>query len=660
MNRAERRKRRTQARKSARGSGNTRQARPAGQDSASHAPVGQLLDTGIRHHAAGELPQAAECYQAILDANPDHPGALHLLGVSSHQSGAPDAAVDLIARSLEFAPGNADAHYDLGNALKDLGQADRAATHYHEALALKPDYTEAHNNLGILFQQLGRAEEAIESYRNAIASNPEDAGLHANLGNALKAAGLQQDAVLSYRNALALDPDNAGIHNNLGNILKDLDDMAEAEACYRKAISLQPGFAEAHYNLGIVMQYQGMLEAAEAAYRTAIRLNDGYAVAHNNLGVVLQDLGRLKEAESCYRRCLAIDPDFAVAYRHLMLITKRTDYDNDIDAMEQLYAKADLTDDRRLHLALGLGKAYEDLGQYEKAFSFFAAGNRIKRRMFPFSIEAHRRFTEHIKQTFDAALFARHSGAGHHDPTPVFILGMPRSGTTLCEQILSSHPLVYGAGELETLKRLALTGIGNDMNGLEFPDTMRHADSETLSRLGEAYIRDVRRHNPDSPFITDKMPGNFTYLGLIRLILPDAKVIHCRRDPADTCLSIFKNHLSGDHRYAHDLRALGEYYVLYEDLMAHWRGVLPGYIHDIRYEDLIADQASETRSLLEFCGLEWDDACLEFHRTTRPVRTASFEQVRRPLYRDSIRQWKRYEKELTPLLGVLSHTDRQK
>ncbi len=475
---------------------------------------------------------------------------------------------------------------------------------------------------------------------------------HANLGNALKELGRLEDAVSSYRTALEIKPNYAAVLTNMGNALKDLGRLVEAEASYGDAVAANPEFAEAYYNLGIVKQHAGDLAGAAESYRAALTLNPDRAEVHNNLGIVLQDLGRMKEAETHYRAALAADPGYAPAYRHLMLIVKQADYNDDIHAMENLYARNDVSRDHKMNLAFGLGKAFDDLGEYDKAFGFFAEGNRLKRDTIDFSIDRRLGFFDALKNTFSDPFIRDRDGSGCPDTTPIFILGMPRSGTTLVEQILASHGQVHGAGELDALKAVVSTDLcRGDLAAL--PEAAQAAEPGVMKKLGEAYAQQLHALAPDSRFITDKMPGNFIYIGLIRLILPGAKIIHCRRDPVDTCLSVFKHHFSGDHPYAYDLRELGQYYNAYCGLMEHWDNVLPGFIHEVRYENVVRDHVAETESMLAFCGLPWDENCRNFHASDRPVRTASFEQVRQPIYKDSVQRWKAYENELAPLLEVL-------
>ena len=610
------------------------------------------MDLALRHHTAGRLPQAEHIYQKILQADPNQPVALQLLGVIASQVGKSGIAVDLITKALAINPDYAEAHNNLGVAFKNLGKLDEAMACCHKALAITPDFAEAHYNLGSVLKDLGRLEEAVASYRKAVVARPNYVEAHCDLGAALLVLRRPEEAVASYRKALAVRPDFAEAHNDLGNVLKDLGRPEEAVASYHKALDIKPDFAEAHSNLGNAFKELGRMDEAVASYHDALAVKPDFAEVHYNLGNAFKEVGKLDEAAASYSKALAIKPDYAEAHRLLAYIKRHSEYDDDIQAMERSYAKPAIGDAQRMHLAFGLGKAFEDLHQHEKAFGFFAEGNSIRRASFSYSIEDQANFFKKLEEVFDSSLFAKHEGAGCDDETPLFILGMPRSGTTLVEQILASHRRVHGAGELGNLKRI-VSSYFDKGNGVEFPESIRFADGASFERQGVEYIREIRKYSMDTRFITNKMPANFKYIGLIKLILPNAKVIHCRRDPADTCLSIFKTYFTGKHEYSHDLGELGRYYNAYGELMEHWHGVLPGFIHDVQYEDMVADQAGQTRPLLEYCGLEWDDACLEFHKTNRPVRTASAEQVRRPIYKDSVQLWKRYETQLAPMLEIL-------
>ena len=674
MNRAEKRRQKKLAKKAV---GN---AKPGNA-------IQESIDLALQHHAAGRLPEAERIYQQILQADPNQPIALHLLGVIAHQVGKNDIAVDLITKALAIKPDYAEAHYNLGKAFTELGNLGEAAASYHKALAIYPDYAEAHNNLGLALQDLGDLDEAVASYRKAIAIksdfaeahnnlglalqdlgeldeavasyhkalalNPDYTEAHNNLGVAFKKLGKLDEAVASYHKALTLNPDFAEAHSNLGLALQDLGELDEAVACCHKALDLKPDLVEAHNNLGLALQDLGKMDEAVASYRKALVLNPDYAGAHNNLGLAFQDLGELDEAVASYRKALVLNPDYAEAHRHMARIKKHSEYNEDIRAMEQAYAKPALRDEQRMHLAFGLGKAFEDLQQYEKAFGFFAEGNSIKRGSYSYSIDDHGSFFKKLKEAFDSSLFAKHQGTGCDDETPIFVLGMPRSGTTLVEQILASHPQVHGTGEQGALCRI-VSSYFDKGDGVEFPESVRRVDGADFERLGREYINEVRKFSREARFITDKMLDNHFNIGVIKLALPNAKVIHCKRNPADNGLSLFKSYFPArGHYYAYDLHEIGRYCNFHDDLMEHWRSVIPGFVHDIQYEDMVADQAGQTRTLLEYCGLEWDDACLEFHKTNRPVRTASAEQVRRPIYKDSVQLWKQYETQLAPMLESL-------
>ena len=571
MNRAEKRRRLKLDKKAAKNeahgkSGGSRPERP-------QQTIQQAMDLAVQNHTAGRLPVAETMYREILKSDPNQPIALHLLGVISHQMGNPGVAVDLITKAIAINPDDADAYYNRGLALQDLGRMDEAVASYRDAIAIKPDYVEAHGNLGNVLQDLGKLNDAVASYHMALSLKPDYAEAHYNLGNALKDLGMQDDAAASFQKAIDFNSEFAEAHFNLGNALKELGKLNEAEASYHMALNLSPDFAE----------------------------------ANNAIGNVLQDLGRLDDAAECYHKALKKKPDFAEANRNLANVKVFSKYDNDINAMEDAYAAPGLGDEQRMHLAFGLGKAFEDLREYEKAFGFFLTGNFIKRGTLDYSNEGVEKSFGNLMNLFSNGLLAERQRTGSSDEPPIFILGMPRSGTTLVEQILASHPDVLGGGELDYLTRTVVTNFSK-INDAKFNDSVNQAGAGRFSNAGTEYMELTRKRFPEARFITDKLPYNFQLIGMIRLILPNAKIIHCCRDKRDTCLSIFKNYFTKDsHYYAYDLCELGQFYNLYSNLMNHWHSVLPGFIYDIHYEDLVSDQERNSRALIEYCGLEWDD-----------------------------------------------------
>ena len=303
-------------------------------------------------------------------------------------------------------------------------------------------------------------------------------------------------------------------------------------------------------------------------------------------------------------------------------------------------------------LNFALGKAFDDLGEGEEAFKCYIEGNRLYRKTLSFNIADEKKLFLRFKKMFDRDFFKKREGFGCSDSTPIFILGMPRSGSTLIEQILSSHPDIFGAGELSFTRRIVQTKMSSNLDSM-IPYTASRLKIDDVAKMGNEYVTRIRKLAPKAKFITDKMPANFLFIGMIKLMLPNAKIIHSVRSPEDTCLSIFKQNFIGTHDYAYDMTELGQYYRLYSDIMNHWHTQFPGVIYDIKYEHLIANQEDETRKLLKFCNVEWDDNCLNFHKTARDVHTASNVQVRQSIYSSSVAGWRRYEKQLQPLTNAL-------
>jgi tetratricopeptide (TPR) repeat protein len=379
------------------------------------------------------------------------------------------------------------------------------------------------------------------------------------------------------------------------------------------------------------------------------------ARAHQNLGALLKSLGDMDAARSAYLRAVDIEPDMTGAWRALAEMRKYASADDaDIAYMTQVHQRQDLDRSQQANICFALGKAYDDLEDYDTAFAYYAEGNAAQRQQVKPNMDRQVGELRRFRRSIDASVIARWRGAGDPDPTPIFILGMPRSGTTLTEQILASHPKVEGGGELYDLAR-TFSGVGK-IAGLEgaFPDWLAEIDETGLKRLGRAYVDAIREGRENATFITDKMPANFRFVGLIRMILPNAKIIHTRRHPGDTCLSCYTKLFTEGQEFTYNLSDLGRYYRAYDELMAHWRAVLPpGDILEVGYERLVSDMEAQTRRLLDFCGLEWDDACLRFHENKRSVATASVMQVRRPVYTSSVQRWQRYRRHLDPLFQAM-------
>ncbi len=556
-------------------------------------------------------------------------------------------------QAVKLKPDLAVAHNNLGLSLRDQGKLDQAEASLHRAIKLTPDFAEAHNNLGMVLHGSGKPAEAEACFRQAVKLKPDYTKAHNNLGLVLHEQGKLDQAEASLRTAIMLSPDLAETYINLGMVLNSQGRLGEAVASYRQALSLRPDYAEAYYNLGIVYGDQGRLTEAEASLRQAVQLKPDYTEAYNNLGLILHSMGNPAEAESCFRQALKLNPDSAQVYKSLSMFVKHAEVDDVVIGMEKLYKREGLSDEDKIDLGFALGKTYENLGEYDKSFDFIREANLVKRKSYRYSIQEDEELFARIKTIFSPEFFASQKDADNPDKTPIFIVGMPRSGTTLVEQIIASHPLVFGAGELLFLPTL-VNQVCLEAAAGKFPECILKLGMSEYERLGAEYVKKVRNYSESAQHITDKLPHNFLFVGLISKILPKSKVIHCTRNPMDTCLSIYKTDFKEQlQRYAYDLDETGRYYNLYLDLMAHWEKVLPGYLYSISYEALVSDQERQAKELLEYLGLPWDEACLAFHKTKRKVVTASVAQVRQPIYRDSVELWRRYEKQLAPLRKVL-------
>lgn len=566
-----------------------------------------------------------------------------------------------------------------------------------EARALLADYCRGHAHdaeaflaLGVTDGMLGNFAAAENSLKTAVKLAPDQANMHYNLGKALQSQGKLEQARASYVHACKLQPGIADFHNNLGNVLKDLGLPREALQHILQATELEPASASYRYNLGLVLANLGQREQAVAAFQRALSQNPGLMDARCALGNALVSLGKLDEAMIAYDQVLEMQPANPVALSgkagvlnirgcfteagdllapvlkdgvdaNIVVVFAQFSHhigrvDDALRLVEGALQSDALTASTRAKLCFTLGYLHDRKCNYDKAFAYYAEGNRLRRK--DFDIQQQRDcFTARI-ETFSPAFVRDAQRARNRSEVPVFILGMPRSGTTLVEQILANHPQVHGAGELDFLSgideliRLRLGESGNDV------EAMQALLPSIADEFANIYLDRLVALAPTALRITDKMPGNFIYLGLIDLLFPHARIIHCRRNPLDTCLSCYFQDFSGDHPYANDLADLGEYYLEYARLMRHWRNVVRVPVLDVNYEDLSRNINAVAPKLIEFCGLDWDDACLDFHKKKRTVVTASYDQVRREIYTSSIERYRHYEKHITPLLEIIGDTEK--
>lgn len=674
-----------------------------------HNNLGKALLELEQLHAA-----VTSCRRA-LEIRPQYAEAYNNLGHALLGLDQLDAAADSCRRALEIKPDFAEAHNNLGNALLSLTQADAAVASYHRALEFKPDFAEAHNNLGNALLSLHHADAAVASYRRALEIKPDFAEAHNNLGNALLSLSQADDAMASYRRALEISPQYAEAYNNLGYALLGLEQLDAAVAAYRRALEIRPQYAEAYNNLGRALLGLEQLDAAIAACRRALETKPDFAEAHDNLGsafiklrkpdealascrraleikpdfadahahlsMALQllgradeaeagwlralelapnsaptivllaglriDQGRFAEAEELYKRALSIDPDMPDAWSGIVNGRKMTASDATWLAEAQRIVEKNLPQRQEASLRFAMGKYCDDVKDFDQAWSNYHRANELVKGYTPkYDAQNRSQFTDLVIRSHDREWLSGTRLNANTSTRPVFIVGMPRSGTTLAEQILASHPAVFGAGELNFWNKASAAYLSAAREG--------QGCGQTPEELANQYLQLLETISADALRVVDKLPTNFLYLGWIQASLPQARIIHMRRNPIDTCLSIYFQNLHSGHPYATDLGTLAHFYGEYRRLMEHWRSVLPaGAMLEVPYEELVEDQEAWSRKMIEFIGLDWDSRCLDFHQSDRVVFTASRWQVKQKISKSSVARWRNYEEFVAPLLPLL-------
>ncbi|QTA90213.1 tetratricopeptide repeat-containing sulfotransferase family protein [Desulfonema magnum] len=505
------------------------------------------------------------------------------------------------------------------------GKLREAESAYRRVLQQDPNHPDALHLSGVIAHQMGKNTVAADFIRKAIANNPEQPEFHTNLGIALEMLGKTEDAIRAYTEALHLRRDDVRTLCNMGKALIILGDFEAATEKLRKALALDPKCADAYNYWGLSLQHQGEINAAIEKFREALRLR----------------------------------PDYAEALYNLALSGKYDSADHkDISDIQTLLKRPGISRENVIRLGFALGKIYDDCGLYKEAFAHYQNANRLRHKSSRFNTRALADFIDRLIHTFDSEFFAQQTRYGSDSELPVFIVGMLRSGTTLVEQIISSHSHAHGAGELKKIGDMVNALSARFKGKVLYPEYVRHISARAMNTLARSYEDCLRRGTgTDILRISDKMPQNYFHLGLISLLFPKARIIHCRRHPMDICLSNYFQYYGPGSDPAYDLAGIGAYYRQYKRLMAHWRKVLPLKMYEIQYEELIANTEDNVRRLIRFLGLEWEERCLSFHRNPRAVQTASVWQVRQPLYTRSVHRWQNYEDFLGPLKKSLGFED---
>ena len=593
----------------------------------------RLLARAKKIAKKGDHKEARKLYTTVLEASPNNQEAknelLALQQVKDHlkppkaeiqsvfalySNGQIQEALDAVETLTKDYPNESLLYNISGACYKQIGQLEEAFKSFQKAVDLKPDYAEAQYNLGVTIHELGQVDSAIKCYEKALAIQ------HA------------------YPNA----------HNNLGQILLESGQPDAAMNHFEWAVAYQPEFSEAHNNLGSSLLALRQVNTAVTHYEKAVAIKPDYQLAYNNLGIAYQRLGEIDKAFKSFERALAIKSDYAKAHHNLSSLKKYTKSDKQIVEMESLLSIKDLSQSDRIFICFALAKAYEDLGKQEELFKVLHEGNQLRRKELRYSIEKSENHNSIIKKLFSSSPKPLSNQAS--TIRPIFIVGMLRSGTSVVEQIISSHHEVYGAGELKNLTQIIIPILREHLT-----NDKTKLSKETFLSIRKQYFESLSSFNTSENVITDKWPLNFRSIGFILSAIPEAKIIHLKRDARATCWSIYKHYFSDTgNGWAYNFDDLAEFYKLYSEIMRYWHEMFPGKVYDISYEDLTTNQEDETRKLLEYCELEWDQNCLDFHKNKRAVDTASVLQVRQKMYQGSSEAWKEHEEYLQPLIKALS------
>lgn len=646
----------------------------------------QKLNEAIELINAGEAHKAEALCREAIERNPRDVNMVALLGATLLKTGQISEAEKFLREAIELAPSFAKPHEDLGTLLLEENRPDEAAEILRNATRLDPQAELAFFNLGralILLGQgaeadkvfeasfelnperkklalaaehhrNGQLEEAAKLYRDVLRENPKNVDALRLLGAIAASQQRFDEAERRFRRAIVLAPDFVRAIIDLGRLLKEQSRYQEAIECFKKVNTLEPDNVQSHFQLASTLAPAALTYDAVAAYQRVLELQPNHAGAVLGFAHMLKTVGRQDEAVAAYRNFIKLTPDQGEGYWSLANLKTYRLTDEDIREMESQLAKDDLTDQSAVNFLFALAKTYEDQGSIDRAWSFYSKGNAKRRMIEQYDPVTTEVTNDSIISVFDQQFLENNSGLGNPDPAPIFVVGLPRSGSTLIEQILASHSQVEGTSELPYLGRVATSLNRNRADGINYPEATRELGEKQFKALGEEYINLAELHRTEGkPRFIDKMPNNTPTIGFLNLILPNAKIIDARRYPLDSCFSCYRQLFARGQAFTYDLTDIGEYFLQYQRMMDHWHDVLPGRVLTVQYEDMVTDFEQQVRRLLEYCELPWEDACINFHETERPVRTASSEQVRQPIYSKSINRWRNYKQYLGELIEVL-------
>lgn len=645
------------------------------------------MDQVFRLIRGGQMELAEQLCRQFTDSEPDNINMLGILGAILLKQNKIDEAETCLQRTIKLAPTFAKPHEDLGMLYLSQNQADRATEFFEKSIQLDPTQASAYFGFANALLKTGRKEEAESAHRKYLELSPtakallEASRLRDN-GQAERAeemcqAILEQESeniealrMLSriavdderyvvaealLRKIVDLSPDRSVSYEDLGRLLADSGRIPEAVEFLSKAVDLEPGNAGHHLPLADALSMLGRNADAVDSYKKCLALEPEQPSALLGLGHNLRIRGRREDAVTMYRKCAALRPESGTAYWSLASLKDYRFSDVEMAEMRSRIDSGDLEPESEVNYRFAVARAYESEDDFERAWQEYERGNELKRSLIKYDPVENEANLDKVMKVFTREFAGREIKPESLSASPIFILGMPRSGSTLIEQILASHSQVEGAGELPRITMLSVALGTYRSDGLQYPEVLNEMTEEQLSALGKSYIYQTGPHRHENmPIFTDKMPSNFSHVGFINLILPNAKIIDARRGPVDTCVGNYRQLFALGKNHSYDLQEMGEYFLQYTRIMDHWDEVLPGHVLTVQYEDVVSDLEAQVRRILEHCELPWEDNCLRYFETDRDVNTASSEQVRQPIYKDAVGYWKNYESHLGDLLDVLA------
>ncbi len=617
----------------------------------------QTLQKAVAQQQSGNLNAAERKYRSILGVVPNHTDALQFLAVLLQQSGKTKAALHFMRRALKINADNPVINSNQAEIFRLQGNYEAAETYANKALELNPDLIDPLVILGSISQEKQNYAKAANYYAAALNLTPNDITVRNELGNVFSAQERFREAADQYQLALEQNNQFDDCRINLADTLISLGEAELAISHYQILLRRQPD------NIALLLKLARSLIslqsiAARAILVHALKLDKNNAEIHFWLGVYEQTMGAFEQAGGHFKTAIALNPDYYDPWYRLSLDKGFTPTDEQLRLLKTTFGRlqsADTNNPELITLGFSLGRFHEQRSDFDNAFKYYQVGNRIKTAQQPFDKQQHDVQIDNIIKIFDSEFFDQRQGWGNQANLPIFIVGMPRSGTTLVEQIISLHPSVHGGGELQLMLKLAADLKPDDENtASSHAQRIAILKQSEVTILSDRYLQQLQALNPQSQYISDKMPGNYFRLGVIFLLFPNAKIIHCQRDAMDTCWSCYQQNFESGLAFTNNLESLGHAYLGYQRLMRHWHQVSPRRIIDIKYETLLQNPESESRRLLDHCGLDWQPEVLNFHQQQRPVSTASLWQVRQPLYQSSIGRWRAYERYLQPLREILN------